>query len=122
MFYNRCSRRPPWITPDKHAWTEGDTALFGDLSEEDQNMALLWVKWNLMPRKTFNSDYTSYGLKHRLEGDTRIYMTNNQFKDLMLQCGYRVKNPRELNWVFNVVLSNCAKMRADGKYPQWLYT
>lgn len=109
------------ITPDHHAWTENDETLFSDVCEADQQMALLWVKWNLWPRKTFNGHRTSYGLKHLLEDDTKIYLTNNQFKDLMLQCGYRVKNPKELNWVFNVSISDGTELRQYGEYPRSLY-
>lgn len=47
-----------------------------------------------------NYDKTSYGLKHILEHDTGIYLTNNEFKDAMLICGYEPVNPQELNWTY----------------------
>lgn len=118
MIPYHCSK----ITPENHAWTENDEALFNESSPADQKMALLWVKWNLRPRKTFNTKRSSYGLKHVLEEDTGIYLTNNQFKDLMLECGYGVKNPNELNWFFNASLSDCAQLRQNGEYPKWSYT
>ena len=113
-----CSR----ITSDGHAWTEKDEALFSDVRPEDRELALLWVKWNLWPRKTC-SKVSSYRLKHLLERDTHIYLTNNQFKDLMLLCGYRVHNPLTLNWCFYAEVSKGAIHRnSDGSYPQYLYT
>ena len=109
------------ITADKHAWTEGDEALFSEVNPEDQKLARLWVNWNLYPMKSW-SRRTSYGLKHMLQRDTHIYLTNNQFKDLMLSCGYRVKNPKDINWCFNVVVPLGVKeRRTDGTYPQYLY-
>ena len=32
------------------------------------------------------------------EKDTGLYLTNNEFKDAMLMCGYEPVNPNELNW------------------------
>lgn len=34
-------------------------------------------------------DYTSYGIKHILQSNTGIYLTNNEFKDAILLCGIR---------------------------------
>lgn len=109
------------ITPDHHAWTENDEALFDEVNENDRQIAMYWVKWNMWPRKTFNPYRSSYGLKHILEEDTGIYLTNNQFKDLMLQCGYHALNPNALNWCFNVSLSKGTKLRENGEYPKYLY-
>lgn len=43
---------------------------------------------------------SSYHLKHILERDTGIYLTNNQFKDAMLICGYGPIDANELNWCY----------------------
>lgn len=52
--------------------------------------------------KTPNYDKSSYGLKHILEKDTGLYLTNNEFKDAMLMCGYEPINPNELNWYYQI--------------------
>ncbi len=55
---------------------------------------------NLFSRKTVLDTHTSYGLKHILERDTGLYLTNNEFKDAMLMCGYKPTNPNDLNWCY----------------------
>ncbi|MBR0060268.1 MAG: hypothetical protein IJP68_02200, partial [Selenomonadaceae bacterium] len=45
---------------------------------------------------------TSYGLKHYLQDEMDIYLTNNAFKDAMLQCGFEPVDWEELNWVYRI--------------------
>ncbi len=85
-----------------NAWTEGDAELFSDLLEEEQNLVKEWIYENITPRNTPLYSSSSYALKHVLERDTGIYMTNNQFKDAMLTYGYKPVNQKELNWSFRI--------------------
>jgi hypothetical protein len=75
-----------------------DAALITEHLQQEIDIVFNWIAENISPRKTPLLDYTSYGLKHILERDTGIYMTNNEFKDAMLSCGYAPVNPNELNW------------------------
>lgn len=75
-----------------------DDALITSHSEEEIKLVCDWINSNIIPRKTPNYDKTSYGLKHKLHDDIGIYLTNNEFKDAMLMCGYKPVNPNELNW------------------------
>lgn len=65
---------------------------------------LEWIDRNLRPIVTFNARHTSYGLKHLVtfESDKDSYFTNGEFKGAMLQAGYKVRNKKTQNWVFNV--------------------
>lgn len=85
-------------------WTEHDYPEdFDKLPVERQNQLLFWISENLIPRKTFNTGYTSYGIKHLVKiPDHDSYFTNGQFKGAMLKSGYQVKDKSDLNWVFNV--------------------
>lgn len=83
---------------DGRAWTEYDTALFTDMTKEEQETVTAWIHENIRPRKTPLLCRTSYGIKHLLERDTKIYMTNNQFKDAMLICGFYPVDEKLLNW------------------------
>ena len=76
--------------------------LFTDLSDNEQQKALDWVATYIKPIKSENRKHTSYGLKHLLEHDTGIYMCNNQFKHLMLICGYKPVRENALNWTFRI--------------------
>lgn len=80
--------------------TQNDDAHFRDLTEEEQQMALRWLRYNVIPTKTPYEGRTSYGMKHVLEDRTKIYMTNNQFKEAMLVCGFFPVDTDELNWCF----------------------
>ena len=81
---------------DENGWV--DDELITDLPKEETNKCLDWIKANLLPRKTPYNHATSYGLKHKLEHAIHIYLTNNQFKDAMMMCGFEPVNPNELNW------------------------
>ena len=45
-----------------------------------------------------NFDHNSYELKHQIERELGIYLTNNQMKDAMLQEGFRPVKENEINW------------------------
>ena len=84
------------------AYTDGDTKLFTDLPIEKQEALIDWIDLNISGRKTPNYNYTSYGLKDYAERSIHCYITNNQFKDAMLYCGYYPVNPTDLNWSFKI--------------------
>ena len=78
--------------------SKGEDEHFCDLSEAEQEKALAWIKANVIPRETPLDGHTGYGMKHVLEHRTNIYMTNNQFKEAMLLCGFYPVTVDELNW------------------------
>lgn len=75
-----------------------DDGLITSHSEKEQRIVFDWIRGNIRPRKTPYLDRTSYGIKHILQRDTNIYLTNNEFKDAMLLAGYEPVDPYELNW------------------------
>ena len=75
-----------------------DNGLITSHPQEEIDIVMNWIAENISPRKTSLYDHTSYGIKHLLERDVRIYLTNNEFKDAMLLAGYEPVNPNELNW------------------------
>ncbi len=77
-----------------------DDALITNRTQEEIDIVYRWIDVNLFPRKTVLTTHTSYGIKHILERDTGIYLTNNEFKDAMLMCGYKPSNPNDLNWCY----------------------
>ena len=79
-----------------------DKEHFDDLSEKEKQLALRWLRYNLIPASKPMMQSTSYGMKHVLERRTNIYMTNNQFKEAMLRCGYPPREAGEDNWHFCV--------------------
>lgn len=96
--------------------TGEDKEHFCELTAEERDKVLTWLYYNVLPAKTPLYGYTSYGMKHLLEDRTRIYMTNNQFKEAMLYSGFLPANPDVLNWNFYIRKSSpifC--FQADGK-------
>ena len=79
-----------------------DADLITDHSETDQHIVMDWIVNNLVPRKTVLYESSSYGLKHILERDTGIYLTNNEFKDAMLLAGFEPANPNDINWYYRI--------------------
>ena len=79
-----------------------DKGLLSDKDPAVQETVLSWIKEHIRERRTVYRSRTSYGLKHDLQRDTNIYLTNNEFKDAMMQCGYLPVNPDELNWYYRI--------------------
>ena len=65
-----------------------DAALMADLPEDVQRKVSDWIFGKLWKRETPNYDHNSYELKHQIERELGIYLTNNQMKDAMLQEGF----------------------------------
>lgn len=90
------------ILPDGHPFSCGDYTLFSELSGDNQKKAHDWVEKYCIRMKTYNRQRTSYGLKHILDKAVKVYMSNNQFKDLMLLHGFKPENKFDLNWCFQI--------------------
>lgn len=102
------------IREDGHPFSyKNDNALFSDLTQEQRDKALEWVEKYCKEAKTLNQNHTSYGLKDILSAYTGFYMTNNQFKDLMLLCGYHPKDEYEQNWEFYIREAPIKQARKD---------
>lgn len=84
-----------------------DASLLLDMTNDEQRTVLKWIAGNVTPGKKPNERCNSYGMKFWLEQDTRLYLTNNQFKDAMLLSGYKPADVSELNWHF--CISNKSK-------------
>lgn len=79
-----------------------DCGLITEHPEEEQRRVFDWIRENIHPRRTPLLYVTSYGLKHRLQSDTGIYLTNNEFKHAMILCGFDPVDPNELNWHYRI--------------------
>ena len=64
-----------------------------------------WIHDHISPASRTYTRSTSYGFKHMVENEIGYYITNNQFKDAMLLCGYQPVNPNETNWMFKIKVS-----------------
>lgn len=89
-----------------------DANRFDELDGDIQEQVKKWIRLNFVPREKVNNWHTSYGLKHFMQWDEwyfegtsyypGIYLTNDQFKDAMLDCGFYPEDPRELNWRYAI--------------------
>lgn len=79
-----------------------DDAHICDMITKEREMCLDWLSHNLFPSRRLKvyHNANSYALKHRLQDRVNIYVTNNQFKELMLTLGYYPSNPMECSWEF----------------------
>lgn len=84
------------------AYTDCDTKLFSDLPKDIQQALIKWIDNNITVKKTPNLKHSSYDLKDYAERAIHYYITNNQFKDAMLYCGFKPVNPTALNWSFRI--------------------
>lgn len=73
------------------------------LTKSEHDVLYDWITFNLIPIKSFNDRKTSYGLKHIFERDEcGFYVENDDFKAVMVEHGFKVKNPNDINWIFNI--------------------
>ncbi len=77
-----------------------DSKLLSDRSSDEVYVICNWINNSILPRKTPLLEHTSYDLKHLLEKDTGVYLTNNEFKDAMLICGFAPIDADKLNWSY----------------------
>ncbi len=74
-----------------------DGALLSDEPEEIREAVIRWIGDKLRPAKTPLEELSSYGLKHILQHDTGIYLSNNAMKDAMICAGFDPVDPEETN-------------------------
>ena len=79
-------------------YTKNDDKHFADLPVSEQEKVLNWIRTGLLPRKTPLLNRSSNGMRKLLHGQLDIYVTNNQFKEAMLMCGFWPIDPKEWNW------------------------
>ena len=82
-----------------------DDKLITDRSENEIYKVMGWIKDNIRSDKKILRGHTSYGMKHLMEHDLGLYLTNNEFKDAMLLSGYKPVDPNELNWRYRILLT-----------------
>ena len=105
----------PWsigcADPDSRNRGE-DAALMADLPEDVQHQVSDWIFANIRRRESPNYEHDSYQLKHLIEKELGVYLTNNQMKDAMLNEGFFPVKENELNWHFFISqLSPAFKMK-----------
>ena len=82
-----------------------------------------WIHYHISPATKTCTRYSSYSLKHMVENDIGYYITNNQFKDAMLLCGYQPVNANETNWLFKIKLDRANRLadRHSGEGAHYAY-
>ena len=72
------------------------------LDKDTLMRAINWCKENFISSNATLKDYTSYDYKQLMEDEINLFLSNGQFKGVMLLAGFQTENIEELNWVFNV--------------------
>lgn len=93
-----------------------DNALISDMPKERQDRILNWIKRDFIKSNSPFMDRTSYGLKHIIQHIDNTYMTNNQFKDAMMICGFKVYDIEKLNCHFYISKVSPAIIMDEHRY------
>ena len=64
---------------NENGWEDKD--LISDFTYDEIRSVDTWIRENIRKNRSIYKGGTSYGLKHILQKDTGIYLTNNAFKD-----------------------------------------
>lgn len=90
---------------DRHMEFEGNLdcpSQYDRLAPEDREVLDRWIGENFEPAKRGLFDRTSYGLKHDFAREGGSYIVNGAMKGAMVQAGFRVLNPDDVNWFFAI--------------------
>ena len=93
-----------------------DTKRLDSIAPNIQEKIFAWIKANVSPSQKIFMGTNSYSMKHVLEKRTGLYMTNNQYKEAMLRCGFFPVDSQELNWLYRILKTSPIYVRQeDGK-------
>ena len=73
-----------------------------EIGEQTAAAVNKWIAKNFIPQEKPNYEWSSYELKHALQNGAGIYLTNDQFKMAMLECGFKPCNHEDKNWIFAI--------------------
>ena len=109
--------RPNAEANTRYEVTTGDDCRhFWELTEEERNLVMTWLRYNVIPGTEIKHDFTTNEMRMTLQDRTNIALTNNQFKEAMLVCGFCPAVVDEENWRY--YLRRTAPIiftQADGK-------
>ncbi len=78
-----------------------------ELPENQKEIMDNWITLNIWPQEKPGKNYTSYALKILFEqSPDGFFITNRQFKEAMLRCGFSPVNKNKLNWDFRVSIKS----------------
>ena len=75
---------------------------YDTLSQEEKEALQYWIEHAIQPATKADDHYSSYGLKHEYERETKLYVSNAQFKGAMLIAGYQPIEKGEQSWHFMI--------------------
>ena len=76
--------------------------VYDTLSQEEREVLQYWIEHAIQPALKADEHYSSYGLKHEYERETKLYVSHAQFKGAMLVAGYLPTEKGEQNWHFKI--------------------
>ncbi len=75
---------------------------YDTLSPEAQAALQYWIKHAIQPAKKVDNNNSSYGLQHDYQRETKLYVSNAQFKGAMLIAGYQPTELNDQHWHFKI--------------------
>ena len=76
--------------------------VYDTLSQEAREALQYWIEHAIQPALKADEHFSSYGLKHEYERETKLYVSHAQFKGAMLVAGYLPTEKGEQNWHFKI--------------------
>jgi hypothetical protein len=72
-------------------------AQYDALSDDQKRLLQDWIADRIKPARAYCYKRSSYGLKHDLQRETGLYVSNGAFKGAMLAAGYKAWPVHEMN-------------------------
>lgn len=77
------------------------------LTDMQKRIMSLWISERIAPvsrKMRAENRLISYGLKHQMEREIGLYVSNGQFKGGMAAAGYEAFDTDGINWTYNIEL------------------
>jgi hypothetical protein len=75
---------------------------YDTLSLAEKKALQYWIEHAIQTSTKADDEYSSYGLKHEYERETKLYVSHAQFKGAMLVAGYLPIKKGEQSWHFMI--------------------
>lgn len=78
-----------------------------------------WIASYITPSRYINHMHGEIGLRMMMQDDTRVKVTKQEFRDLMLEAGYEPANIFASEWEFRIS-SKMLRQRPKSTYGGWM--
>jgi len=94
---------------------------YDTLSPKEKEALQYWIEHAIQTSTKVDDEYSSYGLKHEYERETKLYVSHAQFKGAMLVAGYLPVKKGDQSWHFMIQPAHGERERHPSNHNQKIH-